>query len=349
MRPSNAEEVIVEARDTSARLLLRWRDESFVQDLDRWSNCWQCREPANQEGIRAADAEQCKAAVEHRRRRRKMAQIDYDVTDHVATIVLNNPEKKNSITLEMYDQLNEAYGDVVSNDDVRVVVITGAGGDSFSTGANIAGYVSHGVLGADAKEQRQPLPKPWPIYKPVIAAIEGWCVGGGLALAAACDLRVATTGSTFGLAGLKRGVVNGQQTTARLTRMLGIGNALDLILLSKWIDGTEAYRIGLAQRLTEPGGAVAEAMDMARTIASFSPDAVQGSKRLAYDGWDLPWGQALVWELEISERSFRTPDALEGHSAFAEKRDPVFGQTPALDSLGFEELWPNADVPTWRS
>jgi enoyl-CoA hydratase/carnithine racemase len=170
-----------------------------------------------------------------------------------------------------------------------------------------------------------------------------------MALAASCDLRVATTASTFGLAGLKRGVVNGQSTTTRLVRMLGMGNALDLVLLSKWIDGTEAYRIGLAQRLTEPGGAKAEALEMARTIASFSPDAVQGSKRLAYDGWDLPWDQALAWEQEISERSYRTPDSLEGHTAFAEKREPVFGQEPALDQLGFEELWPNTNVPAWRS
>jgi enoyl-CoA hydratase/carnithine racemase len=278
-----------------------------------------------------------------------MPQIDYDVTDHVATVVINNPEKKNSVTLEMYDQLKEAYADVVSNDDVRVLVITGAGEDSFSTGANITGYVADKVLGEDAEKRRQPLPKPWRIYKPVIAAIEGWCVGGGLALAAACDLRVATTKSTFGLAGLKRGVVNGQETTTRLIRMLGMGNGLDLVLLSKWIDGTEAYRIGLAQRLTDPGGALAEAMEMARTIASFSPDAVQGSKRLAYDAWDLPWDQALAWELEISERSFRTPDSLEGHTAFAEKRDPDFGQTPALHTLGFEELWPNEHIPRWRA
>jgi enoyl-CoA hydratase/carnithine racemase len=277
-----------------------------------------------------------------------MAQIDYDVTDHVATIVINNPEKKNSVTLEMYDQLSAAYEDVVTNDDVRVMVITGAGRDSFSTGANISGYVKDNVLGNDASKQRQPLPKPWRIYKPVIAAIEGWCVGGGFALAVACDLRVASTTSTFGQAGLKRGVVNGQQSSTRLTRMVGMGNALDMLLLSKWIDGTEAYRIGLVQRLTEPGGALAKAMELANEIATFSPDAVQGSKRLAYDSWELPWDQALAWELEVSERSFRTSDSLEGFTAFAEKREPVFGQEPALHTLGFEEFWPNDIVPEWR-
>jgi enoyl-CoA hydratase/carnithine racemase len=277
-----------------------------------------------------------------------MAQIDYDVTDHVATIVIDNPEKKNSVTLEMYEQLDEAYADVVSNDDVRVLVITGAGDGAFSTGANISGYVAGGVLGQNAEQQRKPLPKPWRIYKPVIAAVEGWCVGGGFALAVACDLRVASTTSTFGQAGLKRGVVNGQQTATRLTRLVGMANALDLLLLSKWIDGAEAHRIGLIQRLTQPGGALFEAKEMARTIASFSPDAVQGTKRLAYDNQDLPWDQALNWELEVSERSFRTADSLEGFTAFAEKREPNFGQAPALHTLGFDEFWPNDNTPEWR-
>src|SRR4051794_30895421 len=278
-----------------------------------------------------------------------MATIDYEVADRVATIVINNPAKKNSVTLEMSAQLDEAYADVVANDDVRVVVITGEGDQAFSTGANIAGYVANGVLGSDATSQRKPLPKPWRLHKPVIAAIEGYCVGGGFAMAVACDLRVASTASTFGPAGLRRGVVNGQQTATRLTRMLGLGNALDLLLLSKWIDGTEAYRIGLAQRLVEPGGAMAEAMEMARTIASFSPDAVQGTKRLAFDNLDLSWDEALEWELAVSERSFRTADSLEGFTAFAEKRAPVFGQAPALHTLGFEEFWPNDSVPEWRS
>jgi len=206
-----------------------------------------------------------------------------------------------------------------------------------------------GAAVENAGQQRKALPKPWRVYKPVIAAIEGWCVGGGFALAVACDLRVASATSTFGQAGLKRGVVNGQQTATRLTRQIGMANALDLLLLSKWIDGTEAHRIGLVQRLTEPGGAMAEALEMARTIASFSPDAVQGTKRLAYDNHDLSWDEALDWELEVSERSFRTADSLEGFTAFAEKREPVFGQVPALHTLGFEEFWPNDNIPEWRS
>jgi enoyl-CoA hydratase/carnithine racemase len=276
-----------------------------------------------------------------------LGQIDYDVSEHIATIVLNNPAQRNAVDKEMSAQLIAAYKDVVANDDVRVLVITGEGNKSFCSGASITGYLADGVLGENAEQQRSPLPKPWRIYKPVIAAIEGFCVGGGFTLALYCDMRVVTTASNLSATSLKRGVVNGATIATRLTRLIGTANALELMLMSKMIDGAEAYRIGLAQRLVEPGNALAEAMDMAAIIASFSPDAVQGTKRLAYDNLDLSWDQGLRWELEVTERSFRTPDALEGFTSFVEKREAVFGQQRELDKLGFEEYWPNGNPPEW--
>jgi enoyl-CoA hydratase/carnithine racemase len=278
-----------------------------------------------------------------------LGHIDYDVREHIATIVLNNPAQRNAVDKQMSAQLEAAYRDVIANDDVRVLVITGEGDKSFCSGASITGYLADGVIGENAEQQRSPLPKPWRIYKPVIAAIEGFCVGGGFTLALYCDMRVVTTASTLSATSLKRGVVNGATIATRLTRLIGTANALELVLMSKMIDGAEAYRVGLAQRLVEPGNALAEAMDMAAVIASFSPDAVQGTKRLAYDNQDLPWDQALKWELEVSERSFRTPDALEGFTSFAEKREAVFGQQRELDKLGFEEYWPNDTPPDWRT
>jgi enoyl-CoA hydratase/carnithine racemase len=134
----------------------------------------------------------------------------------------------------------------------------------------------------------------------------------------------------------------------RLTRLIGLANALELVLMSKIVDGPEAYRIGLAQRLVEPGHALDEAMEIARTIASFGPDAVQGSKRIAYNNLDLPMAEALTWELAVSERSFRTPDAKEGFVSFIEKRDAVWGQESSLEELGFDEYWPSGQAPQWR-
>ena len=278
-----------------------------------------------------------------------MGQIDYDVSDHIATIVLSNPAQRNAVDKEMSAQLVAAYTDVITNDDVRVLVITGEGSRAFCSGASITGYLADGVLGENAEQQRSVLPKPWRIYKPVIAAIEGFCVGGGFTLALYCDMRVVTTASKLSPTSLKRGVVNGATIATRLTRLVGTANALELVLMSKMIDGAEAYRIGLAQRLVEPGSALAEAMDMAAVIASYSPDAVQGTKRLAYDNLDLSWDQGLQWELDVSERSFRTPDALEGFASFAEKREAVFGRQRDLDKLGFEEYWPNDNPPDWRT
>ncbi len=127
-----------------------------------------------------------------------MGHIDYDVTDHVATIVLNNPQARNAVDKQMSAQLVDAYADVVANDDVRVLVISGAGDRAFCAGASISGYLADGVLGQNAEQQRKPIPKPWRIYKPVIAAIEGYAVGGGFTLALYCDLRVVTTASTLG-------------------------------------------------------------------------------------------------------------------------------------------------------
>lgn len=277
-----------------------------------------------------------------------MGKIDFEVSDHIATITLNNPEKRNAVDKAMSEQLVEAYNEVVKNDDIRVLIMTGEGQQAFSSGASITGYLEQGVLGENAQQQRAPIPKPWRLYKPVIAAIEGYAVGGGFTVALYCDLRVVTTASKMGPTALKRGVVNGATQATRLTRLVGMANALELVLTSKVIDGAEAYRIGLAQRLVEPGQALAQAREIASVIASFSPDAVQGTKRIAYDNMDLSWDQGLEWELAVSERSFRTPDAFEGFTSFAEKRDAVFGQQRALDELGLEEYWPGDTPPQWR-
>jgi enoyl-CoA hydratase/carnithine racemase len=129
--------------------------------------------------------------------------IEYTVVDHVAKIVLSNPEQRNAVDKEMSAQLIDAYADIVSNDEVRVVVIVGDGEKAFCAGASITGYLADGVLGDDAEQQRAPLPKPWPIVKPVIAAIEGYAVGGGFALSLYCDIRVVTTESRLGATALK--------------------------------------------------------------------------------------------------------------------------------------------------
>ncbi|SHN39658.1 enoyl-CoA hydratase/isomerase family protein [Cryptosporangium aurantiacum] len=278
-----------------------------------------------------------------------MASVDFQVADHVGHIIINNPEKRNAVTSTMAKQLEAIYDEIDVNRHIRAAVISGAGGESFSAGGYVPDYVET-VVGAEGTGRRTVLPKPWRISTPFIAAIEGYCVGGGFALAVACDLRVASDTVRIGASGLKRGLVNGAGCTTRLVRIVGLGNALESLLTSEYMHADKAYRIGLVQRVVPAGQAVAAALELAAVIAQFSPEGVAATKRIAYDSIDLTWDEALEWEERITEEGYRTPDALEGFSAFAEKRPAVFGRNEGgPEALGLSAHWPTGDAPQWRS
>jgi enoyl-CoA hydratase/carnithine racemase len=278
-----------------------------------------------------------------------MASVDFEVRDFVGHITINNPEKRNAVDSVMAGQLAATYDEVERRDDVRVVVISGAGGKSFCAGGNIPDYIGK-VVGTGGSGQRTVLPKPWRLSTPVIAAIEGYAVGGGFPLALTCDLRVAGESAKLGASGLKRGVVNAAGVTTRMVRLVGISNAMEALLTSEYMDAAKAYRIGLVQRVVPDGQAVDAAMEWAATIAEFSPEAVAATKRLAYDGLDLSWDQSLAWEEDVLEENYRTPDAEEGYSAFLERRPPIYGRNHGgVEALGLSKHWPTPDVPQWRS
>lgn len=279
-----------------------------------------------------------------------MGTVDFEVKDHVGHVVLNHPEKRNAVDAGMATALADIYTEIVQSDEVRAVVMSGAGGKAFCAGGYIPSYVEKGVVGADGTGDRTELPKPWRIYKPFIAAIEGPAVGGGFGLALTCDIRIAATGSIIGPSGLKRGLLNGATQTSKLVRLVGLGNALEVLLTSKYMSAEDAYRIGLVQRLVEPGEAVGAALEMAATIASFSPEAVAATKRVAYDNLDLTWDEALAWEDEVTIENFKTPDALEGYASFMEGRPAVFGGNEGgVEALGLSSRWPRDNPPVWRS
>jgi enoyl-CoA hydratase/carnithine racemase len=278
-----------------------------------------------------------------------MGTIDFEVKDFVAHITINNPDKRNAVDSAMAAQLAAAYDEVDRRNDVRVVIISGAGGRSFCAGGNIPDYVGK-IVGSEGTGQRTVLPKPWRMSVPVIGAIEGFAVGGGFILALTCDIRVAGASTKMGPSGLKRGIVNGATCTTRLVRLVGLGNALECLLTSEYMDAAKAHHIGLVQRVVPDGGAVEAAMELALTIAQFSPDAVAATKRIAYDGIDLTWDQSLTWEEAVTEENYRTPDADEGYSSFVERRVPQFGRNEGgVEALGLSKHWPTADVPAWRS
>jgi len=250
-----------------------------------------------------------------------VGEVRFEVQDAVATIVLDNPAKRNAVDATMSVQLAEAYREVESDDRIRVAIITGAGDLAFCSGGDIASYLAGNVVGTSGTGQRTPLPKPWKIWKPFVAAIRGACVGGGFGLALACDLRVAALDAKIGPSGLRRGAIPGGQQTQRLIRLVSMSKALEILLLSEYISGEEAARIGLAQRAVPDAEVLPVAREWAARIASFSPSAVQTTKRLAYLGLDKSWDDAFEWEEHLTVESFKTADAREGFAAFNEHRD----------------------------
>lgn len=256
-----------------------------------------------------------------------MGAIRFDVSDGVARIVLDNPGKHNAVDAPMRQGLEDAYAEIRHNPEIRVAVISGSvEGRSFCSGGYIDGYLEGNAFGPGSDGPPK-IPRPWPIWKPFIAAVRGYAVGGGFALALTCDLRVVARSACIGASGLLRGAVQGAGQSQRLPRLIGVSKALELLLLSKYIDGEEAARIGLANIAVDDDQVEAVALEWAQTIASFSPWAVQRTKELVYRGIDMEVDAAIEWESEVSLEGYRRPEALEGFTAFAARREGA--ATPA--------------------
>jgi enoyl-CoA hydratase/carnithine racemase len=252
-----------------------------------------------------------------------MGRIILTVEDHIATVALDNPASHNSVDAVMRKEMAEALDQIERDDKVRVAIIRGAGEGSFCSGGSIDGYMEISAFGPDGVGPPK-IPRPYPSKKPYIAAMLGYALGGGFALAVSCDLRVAGRGARMGPTGLKLGAVQGAQTTTRLTRLIGASRALEVLLLSRRLTGEEAAAIGLVQVVTDDDKVFDTAMDWARTIAGFSPWGVEMTKRLVYEGQHLPLAEAVEWEDRVAAEGYRRPEALEGFSAFNEKRKPRY-------------------------
>lgn len=251
-----------------------------------------------------------------------MGQVHFEVAQGIATITLDNPERHNAVDAPMRAGLAAALDRVEADDAIRVAIITGTG-DSFCAGGSIDDYLSQGTFGPGAVPLPK-IPRPWPARKPYIAAMRGHAYGGGFALALACDLRVAGRGALMGPTGLKMGAVQGAQTITRLTRLVGEARAAEILLLSRRLAGEEAAAIGLVQAVAEDDAVLDHAQNWARTIAGFSPWTVQETKRLIRVVQDLSFEDALAEEDRVNAESYTRPDALEGFTAFTEKRRPQF-------------------------
>lgn len=245
----------------------------------------------------------------------------------VAHLELVNPPL-NLITGALLDELEAALGVIAASpaDDVRVVVVTGSGERAFSAGSHVGEFEAQrgpgGRARLDLEERVSSALADLPM--PTIAAIEGNALGGGLELALACDIRVASSRARLGLPEVRLAVTPGAGGTQRLPRIVGPARAGELILTGRVIDATEAERIGLVNEVVPAGQARARADEIAGDIAARGPLAVREAKRLLAIAADRDLAAGLAAEVEASLRLFSTDDMLEGARAFFDKREPDY-------------------------
>jgi enoyl-CoA hydratase/carnithine racemase len=252
--------------------------------------------------------------------------VNVKVIDRVAVVTLDNPPL-NTINSTTYDAFEAAIDQVLADDEVKVIVITGAG-ESFCAGADVKEFQA--VVGTPVfmqkihaghtvfdRIERSP--------KPVIAAVNGrYCLGGGSELALSCHLRIAEEGVKFGQTEIKLGLIPGWGGTQRLVRLVGLGRALEMILIGDHIRAKEAYRIGLVNQVVPRGEALEAALRMARRLAALSSVALAKALDAVYTGLDCTRADGLAYEIARFAEVANSEDIREGLSAFVEKRRPQF-------------------------
>lgn len=252
--------------------------------------------------------------------------IDVEVNDGIAVITINRPERLNAMDADHYRGLSEAWIRVRDDAELRVAIVTGAGDRSFTTGADLKSFVSSPPPMSEMwlTQKDQLLNRGLEVWKPVIAAVNGYCLGGGMTLLLGTDLRVAASHATFSLAEVKRGVIAGNGGTQRILSQLPYAIGMEMLLTGDTIDAETAARWGLVNRVVPLENLMDEAMAFARKIAANAPLAVQAAKELAIRAREMPLTAGLRLE-QLTNRMLQfTEDAKEGPAAFAEKRKPNF-------------------------
>ena len=245
----------------------------------------------------------------------------------VATITLNRPAVLNALNAALLDGLTEALDRIDADDAIRAVILTGAGERAFAAGADIAELADLEQPAAGialARRGQRVTQRIEGLRVPVIAAVNGFALGGGCELALACDMRLASENAKFGQPEVNLGILPGYGGTQRATRLLGIGAAMFLCTTGATIDAAEALRIGLVQRVVPAAELNAESRALAATIAGKAPLAVAAAKRAILDGAPLALGEGLALEALHFGTMVATRDFREGTRAFLDKRAPHF-------------------------
>jgi len=247
---------------------------------------------------------------------------------HVLVLTMNRPEARNALSLDMLERMSNAWDEINENHEIRVAVLTGAGGN-FCAGADLKAMNKKPVDQQYEESEHDPayiksLLKGFTLKKPLVAAVEGFAIAGGSEILQATDIRVAGKSAVFGVAEVKLGLFPLGASTVRLRRQIPYTIAADMLLTGRTMTAEEAHRYGLIGHVTPDGQALDKAMEIATRIARNGPVAVQAILQALRETECLPEEEALPIEAKIGMRVFMSEDAKEGPRAFAEKRKPEF-------------------------
>jgi E-phenylitaconyl-CoA hydratase len=252
--------------------------------------------------------------------------IDFDIDHGVATITINRPERRNALDESHYKALSEAWIRVRDDSAIRAAIVTGAGDRAFCAGADLKSFVGREAPLSDhwLTQKALLLNRGLEIWKPVLAAVNGACVGGGTTLLLGTDLRIAADTATFGLSEVKRGIIAANGGTQRIIRQLPYAVAMEMLLLGETMDAATALRWGLVNRVVPFAEVMAVTQDMARRIGENAPLAVQAAKELAVRAGDMDLATGLRMEQMVNRLLHQSHDTHEAKAAFAERRRPNF-------------------------
>ena len=265
-----------------------------------------------------------------------MSVVLFERRGGVALITLNRPEARNAVNPELAVRLAEAWAEVKENAEIRAAVVTGAGDKSFCAGADLARLIPlftgarppedewDEALRKDPTIGDRALLREFDPEKPIVAAVTGFCIAGGMEMLQATDIRVAAEDSKFGLQEPKWGLFPISGSTVRLPRQIPYAVAMEILLTGDLIDARRAYDIGLVNHVVPRGDVLATALRIAQTVAENGPAAVSAIRRSARACIGLPEKEALALERAFGMPVFQTEDAREGPRAFKEKRKPKF-------------------------
>src|SRR5437764_4706237 len=253
----------------------------------------------------------------------KLEFIKYEKRDHIAFITMNRPEVMNALHPPCHAELDDIFDDFAADAETWVAILTGAGEKAFSAGNDLKWTTQHGVPTLP-KTGFAGITKRFDLDKPLIAAVNGFALGGGFEIALACDLIVAAEHARFGVPEPRVGLMAAAGGVHRLPRHVPLKVAMGMILTGRPVSAAEAARIGLVNEVVPAGDLLATAERWAREMSECSPLAVQASKQAALQGLGRPVAEAMVAHYPLVQKLFTSEDVVEGPRAFAEKRKPVW-------------------------